>query len=64
MPYGDVLYEKVMEKSRSSLQYWFIRLRYAYLLPQFYRKYDGYGGNIHTLTLGIGCFQRRIKRIY
>ena len=32
----------------------FIRVRYSYNITQFENKYPGFGGNIHTLTLGIG----------
>lgn len=42
--------------------YWFIRLRYAYNQPQFTKKYDGYSGNMHYITLGFGGFGRRLKR--
>jgi hypothetical protein len=40
----------------------FIRLRYGYSLPQFEKKYDGFGGDFHYITLGAGGFVRKIKR--
>ncbi len=42
--------------------YLFLRLRYAYCMPQFEKNYDGVSGNMHYLTIGIGGFGRKIKR--
>ena len=42
--------------------YWFIRFRYAYNQPQFSKRYDGYTGNMHYVTVGFGGFGRRLKR--
>lgn len=42
--------------------YWFLRLRYAYNTPQFGKKYSGFSGNIHYITIGIGGFGRAFKR--
>lgn len=50
--------------SRSEQSYWFIRLRYAYNQPQFQKKYDGFGGDFHYITLGFGGFGRKLKRDY
>jgi len=37
-----------------------LRLKYAYYFPQFEKKYDAFGGNIHSLTLGIsGIFRKK-----
>jgi hypothetical protein len=36
--------------------YVFIKLKYSYNITQFDNKYPGFGGNFHTLTLGIGVF--------
>ena len=44
--------------------YWFIRFRYAFNLPQFTGKYPGFDGNIHYLVIGVGGFGRRMKRDY
>ena len=44
--------------------YGFIRLRYAYNSPKFDKKYNGFGGNMHYLTIGIGGFTRKTKRDY
>ncbi|MEJ8800463.1 hypothetical protein [Pontibacter sp. H249] len=42
--------------------FWFVRLRYAFNSPQFYKKYDGFGGGMHYLTVGIGGFGRKLTR--
>lgn len=42
--------------------YYFIRLRYAYNQPQFSKRYEGYSGSMHYITLGFGGFGRRLKR--
>jgi len=39
--------------------YWFLRLRYAYVMPQFL---GNPGGNLHTLSLGFGAVFRNLKR--
>jgi hypothetical protein len=44
--------------------YLFLRVRYAYSLPQFRWKYHGYNGNMHYLTIGIEGFGRKLKREY
>lgn len=44
--------------------YWFLRLRYGYNLPQFQKRYNGYNGAMHYITVGIGGFGRAIKRKY
>lgn len=44
--------------------YLFLRLRYAYNLPQFERSYAGMDGHMHYLTVGLGGFGRKIKRDY
>jgi len=44
--------------------YWFLRLRYGYNLPQFQKRYNGYDGAMHYITVGIGGFGRAIKRKY
>lgn len=43
--------------------YWFIRLRYAYIYPNFESKYSGMSGRFHYFTLGIGILARKIKRV-
>ena len=42
--------------------YVFIRLRYAYNMPNLERKYMGFNGNIHALTVGVGLFRREMVR--
>ncbi len=44
--------------------YWFLRLRYSYNNMGFDKKYDGFNGNMHYLTIGIGGLGRAIKRDY
>lgn len=44
--------------------YWMIRLRYAHHSPRFDKKYTGFDGNIHSITVGIGGFGRRLKKSY
>ena len=44
--------------------FWFIRLRYGYSLPRFQKRYNGYDGAMHYITVGIGGFGRAIKRKY
>ena len=43
--------------------YTFLRVRYTYQIPQFSKSYYGFDGNMHTITVGIGAFGRRIKRV-
>ncbi|WP_423819602.1 hypothetical protein V5739_03085 [Salinimicrobium sp. TIG7-5_MAKvit] len=43
----------------SKHSYWFVRLRYGFSAPQFR---DGYSGNMHYLTLGLGGLGRGSKR--
>jgi hypothetical protein len=50
--------------TRIEQSFWIIRLRYAYCLTQFDKKYPGYNGNLHYLTIGIGGFGRTMKREY
>ncbi len=40
--------------------FWFIKLRYAYNRPQFKRV----TGDFHNITIGIGGFDRSVKRKY
>ncbi|MCX6250937.1 MAG: hypothetical protein NTX61_09300 [Bacteroidetes bacterium] len=42
--------------------FFFVRVRYAYTLPQFDWKYNGFNGNMHYITIGFGSFSRKIKR--
>jgi hypothetical protein len=42
--------------------YRFIRLRYSYVMPQFDRKYDGFSGDLHCITIGFGAFGRAMNR--
>lgn len=44
--------------------YWFIRLRYAYQTPRYERKYTGYAGSLHNLTVGVGGTGRRIRKMH
>jgi len=49
-------------KSRYNNGYLYIRLRYSYALPNFDKKYNNYGGNVHFITIGIGQLGRFMKR--
>jgi hypothetical protein len=42
--------------------YRFIRLRYSYIMPQFDRKYNGFSGDLHCITIGFGAFARAMNR--
>ncbi len=42
--------------------YGFMRIRYAYNIPRFEKKYDGISGNMHYITIGFGAFARGLKR--
>ena len=44
--------------------YWFIRLRYAYNQPQYSKKYNGFNGDFHYITIGFGGFGSKLKRDY
>jgi hypothetical protein len=52
------------KKKKSEPSYGFVRVRYAYNKPQFNWKYNGFDGDFHYLTIGVGGFIRGIKRIY
>ena len=43
--------------------YGFLRLRYTYDIPRLEKRY-GLSGNMHNITVGIGGFGKRIKRVY
>lgn len=43
--------------------FWMIRVRYAYNAPQFSWRYSGFNGNMHYITIGLGGFGKRLKRI-
>jgi hypothetical protein len=45
-------------------QYAFVRLRYSLNLPQFGWRFGYYNGVIHSITVGVGLFQCKIKRVY
>lgn len=42
--------------------YGFIRIRYAYNMPQFENDYPGMCGNMHYFTIGFGGFARGLRR--
>jgi hypothetical protein len=44
--------------------YWMIRLRYAHHAPRYDKKYTGFDGNIHSITVGVGGFGRSLKKSY
>ncbi len=44
--------------------YGFMRIRYAYNIPRFDKKYDGMSGNMHYITIGFGGMSRGLQREY
>ena len=50
--------------SYSEIGNWFLRIRYAYIMPQFGSSYAGFEGNMHYLTIGIAAFAHNVKRKY
>ncbi len=41
-----------------------IKVRYTFGMTRFGKKYSGFKGNIHTITVGIGLITRNFKRVY
>lgn len=54
--------KKNMPKYIPKTEYGFVRIRYAYCMPRFDKKYDGMTGNMHYITIGFGGFSRGVKR--
>jgi len=50
-----------MSTNRFEQSYLFMRIRYAYNFPQFSKSYNGFGGNMQYITIGLGGFNRKIK---
>ena len=48
-------------KTKIERNYWYLRLRYGYNMPQFSENYSGFSGNFHYITLGIGVWKRGVK---
>ena len=48
-------------KTKIERNYWYLRLRYGYSMPQFSANYSGFSGNFHYITLGIGVWKRGVK---
>ncbi len=42
--------------------FWFLRVRYGYVMSNINKLYPGLTGNMHYLTIGIGCMARKVKR--
>lgn len=42
--------------------FWFLRVRYGYVMSNINKLYPGLTGNMHYLTVGIGCIARKVKR--
>ena len=42
--------------------FWFLRIRYGYVMSNFANTYPGLSGNMHYLTIGFGGIGHRIKR--
>jgi hypothetical protein len=58
----DIKFGGKVPAFRPKTSYGFLRIRYAYTMPRFEKKYDGIAGNMHYITIGIGGFSRGIKR--
>ncbi|MDH5366537.1 MAG: hypothetical protein OEW67_06080 [Cyclobacteriaceae bacterium] len=56
---------KIMQDKNSTINdsYTFIRLRYAYNIPKFHKKYVNSHGLFHYITIGFGGFGRKMKRV-
>ena len=54
----------IVSQNKPEDSYWFLRLRYAYNWMKFDKKFDGFNGNMHYVTVGIGGLGRTIKRDY
>lgn len=48
-------------KTKIERNYWYIRLRYGYNMPQFSENYNGFSGNFHYITIGFGAWKRGVK---
>jgi hypothetical protein len=48
-------------KSKIDKNYWFIRFRYGYNMPQFAENYRGFSGDFHYITIGFGAWRRGVK---
>ena len=59
----DIKLGKEKYSFRAKSSYAFLRLRYSYIFTKFDKKYD-FSGNMHTIILGIGGMERRLKREY
>ena len=60
----DIKFGKEDYKFRPKSSYGFLRVRYAYNIARFQKKYDGISGNMHYITIGIGAMGRGLKREY
>jgi len=55
---------KNTSKYRPKTNYVFMRIRYAYCIPRFEKKYNEMSGNMHYITIGFGGVARGLKREY
>ncbi|MDP1725945.1 MAG: hypothetical protein Q8M15_04120 [Bacteroidota bacterium] len=60
----DVKFGQKTPSYRPKSSYGFIRVRYAYNIPGFDKKYNGISGNMHYITIGFGGLARELKREY
>jgi hypothetical protein len=42
--------------------FWFLRIRYGYVMSNLAKLYPGLSGNMHYLTIGVGAIGRKVKR--
>ena len=50
--------------SRANNDFRMVRVRYSYNMPQFQNAYPGVTGYFHSITIGVGSFEKRTKRKY
>lgn len=59
----DLSLDKLFYLYHGSPYFW-LRLRYCYNHMQFDKRYDGFKGNMHYLTLGIGFYEEISRKIH
>ena len=61
--FGCILFIKTTkENTYNDRSYGGIRIKYTYSRPNFDKKYDMFGGEIHAITVGFAGFLRKEKR--
>ncbi len=60
----DVIPFVNLKSNKPESGYVYLKIRYAYGMTSFGQKYQGFEGNIHYITVGIGIMSRNVKRKY